>query len=163
MPGGLEKLHGLLHFLAWCLSSPLLIPLSLSPSLLLCLFLSMTHTPFFCLAPSVYPQSFTPWCPLSLLFASINLSVSQLLLYPSLLQSPMTQPFFYFSHHLLSSQATATPPHPTLFFLLSVSILPSRWHYPCGSRWISMTGLGPFGSRWLASEISAPPLPSTPP
>lgn len=66
MPGGLEKLHGLSPFLAWCLSSPLLISLTLAshPSLPYLL-----HLPF-----SVCPPSFKPHCPFP---SSLPLSISQ--------------------------------------------------------------------------------------
>lgn len=65
MPGGLEKLHGLSPFLAWCLSLPLHISLTLSPHPSLPYLL---HLPL-----SVCPQSFSPHCP----FPSSLLSVSR--------------------------------------------------------------------------------------
>lgn len=74
MPGGLEKLHGPVHFLAWCLSSPLLIPHSLSLSVFSSLGLFFQI--YFCRSLPVYPKSFTPSCPFSM---SLLPSIPQLL------------------------------------------------------------------------------------
>lgn len=91
MPGGLEKLHGLSPFLAWCLSSSLLI--------------SLSHSVFF--------HPLLPYLPLSLFTHHLSSVLPSLLclyqsldviaaLLPSSPRSPATYPYFYFFHPLSS-------------------------------------------------------------
>lgn len=67
MPGGLEKLHGLSPFRAWCLSSSLLI----SPSLRLSVFFHPLLSYLLRLALSVHPPSLMSF---SLSFASLSIA-----------------------------------------------------------------------------------------
>lgn len=140
MPGGLEKLHRLSPFLAWCLSSSLLISLSLS----LCHFPSFAPLPSSacsrCL-PTIFPTAVSFPLFFDCLYQSLNVIAAPL---PSTLASrwhnPISispTPIFIFSH------ATASP---LLWWVCHSS---PRWHspYSFGSAW-----LGPHGSCWLASS-----------
>lgn len=120
MPVGLEKLHGPVHFLAWCLSAPLLIPRSLSLSVFSSPGLFFLN--IFLLIPPRLSQIFHPFMSLFHVSPFINPSVA--LLFATL---PLTGP----SAH--------TPPpffHITLAIPLALPMsLPLDQHDPSWSLW----------------------------
>lgn len=127
MPGGLEKLHGLLHFLAWCLSSPLLIPLSLSPPL--SFLIHDSHFFFFlpcslCLSTICHPLM-SPF-PSLCFYQSLGVTAAPV---PFFTAIPRDTALLLFLSPLTSFLAKPLPPRP-FFFLVSMSFSPSRWHSP---------------------------------
>ena len=161
MPGGLEKLHGLSPFLAWCLSSSPLISLSLSLSLSLCPFfilLSLTLLSLF--THHLFPLR----CPFLCLYQSFHVIAA---LSPSSPRSPVTYPCFYFSPPLSSffSRATASPLFFFFFFLWvfrshhaagtpQAAHVGSAWLSP-GPPWVLLAGQ--FLSRKKCLKKAPPP------
>lgn len=95
MPGGLEKLHGLSPFLAWCLSSSLLISLSLTLSFCIpCSFTFFALLSLFTHHLSHSSVLFSLLCP----YQSLDVIAALL---PSSPSSSVTYPYFYFSHPYL--------------------------------------------------------------
>lgn len=139
MPGGLEKLHGLSPFLAWCLSSSLLISLSL------CLFFIRCSPTFFALLPLFTHHLSHSSVLFSLLCLSLSISGCHRYSVAFFTSLPCDIPLFLFLRPLSPFLAM---PLLLFSFFLTVSLWTHRWHSPRGSRWISMTGPGPRGSCW---------------
>lgn len=141
MPGGLEKLHGLSPFLAWCLSSSPLISLSLSV---------FFHPPFpylLRLALTVYPPASHCYVHSSLFCLSLSISQCHSCSVAFFTPLPTDIPLFLFLPPLSSFLAM---PLPLLSFCECITLtiplaLPTRF-------WISMTG-----PPWvlLAGQFSA--------